>query len=62
MFDNMLAAIANDAKRERPSVPELPGRAAALREALRDKKDLPLTRAEGDLLAEWLKRLADGGS
>jgi AcrR family transcriptional regulator len=62
MFENVLAAITSDAKRERSSVPELPGRAAALREALRDKKDLPLTRSERDLLAEWLKRLADSGS
>jgi AcrR family transcriptional regulator len=62
MFEDMLGAISNDANRERASVPELPGRAGALREALRDKKDLPLTHAEHDLLGEWLKRLADGGS
>jgi AcrR family transcriptional regulator len=62
MFENLLAAITNGAKRERPSVRDLPGRATALREALRDKKDLPLTHAERDLLAEWLKRLADSVS
>jgi hypothetical protein len=39
-----------------------PGRAAALREALRDNKGLPWTPAERAMLAEWLKRLADSSS
>jgi AcrR family transcriptional regulator len=62
MFENMLAAITNDAKHKRRSAPEVPGRAVALREALRDRNDLPLTAAERDMLAEWLKRLADSRS
>jgi hypothetical protein len=45
----------------RSATPELAGRAVALQEALRDKKDLPLTSAERHLLTEWLKRLADSG-
>jgi AcrR family transcriptional regulator len=60
MFEDMMAAISTDPTPKRP--PELAGRAVALREALRDKKDLPLTAAERDLLAEWLNRLADSGS
>lgn len=63
MFDDLMAAISADPKPKRSAVSQLPGRAVALREALRDNdnKDLPLTVAERDLLAEWLKRLADAG-
>jgi AcrR family transcriptional regulator len=59
MFDNLMAAMANDSKPENSATPDLPGRAVALREALREKNDLPLTGAERDLLAEWLNRLAN---
>ncbi|WP_431234318.1 TetR/AcrR family transcriptional regulator [Mycolicibacterium psychrotolerans] len=34
-------------------------RAAALREALRDGSDVPLTLAEQQLLSEWLNRISD---
>ena len=59
MFYDLMAAISTDPKRKRSATPELPGRAVALREALRDKETLPLSQAERDLLAEWLNRLAD---
>jgi hypothetical protein len=62
IFEEMMAAISTDVKRRRSATPELPGRAVALREALRDKEDTPLTSAEHGLLAEWLKRLADSKS
>ena len=58
-FEDMIAAISTGPKRKRSTTPELPSRAVALREALRDKEDLPLTPAERDLMAEWLNRLAD---
>jgi len=61
IFDDMMAAISTDPARKRAATPELAGRAVALQEALRDKKDLPLTSAERHLLTEWLKRLADSG-
>lgn len=59
VFDNTVAAITNDAKPKRAATPELAGRAVALREALRDRRSLPLTAAERALLAEWLNQLAD---
>ena len=59
MFDDLMAAISTDPKPERSATSDLAGRAVALREALRDKEDLPLTAAERILLAEWLNRLAD---
>jgi hypothetical protein len=62
IFEEMMAAISTDVKRRGSATPELPGRAVALREALRDKEDTPLTSAEHGLLAEWLKRLADSKS
>lgn len=34
-------------------------RAAALREAIRDGSDVPLTAAERELLSEWLNRISD---
>lgn len=58
LFESTMAAITNDSDSKAAS--DLPGRAMALREALRDEKSLPLTTAERRLLAEWLKRLADG--
>ena len=61
IFDDMMAAISTEPTRKRSATPELAGRAVALQEALRDKKDLPLTSAERHLLTEWLKRLADSG-
>ena len=60
IFNDMMAAIATDPKHNRTAMSELPGRAVALREALRDRDDLPLSVAERVLLAEWLNRLADG--
>ena len=58
MFENTMAAITNDSDtKARPS--DLPGRAMALREALRDKEDTALDARRARLLAEWLKRLAD---
>ena len=61
IFDDMMAAISTEPTRTRSATPELAGRAVALQEVLRDKKDLPLTSAERHLLTEWLKRLADSG-
>jgi hypothetical protein len=61
MFDDMMAALSTDPKHQRSITSDLPSRAVALREALRDKEDLPLTAAERILLAEWLNRLADSG-
>jgi hypothetical protein len=52
MFDDMMAAISTDPKHLRSITSDLPSRAVALREALRDKEDLPLTAAERILLAE----------
>jgi len=57
----MMAAISTDSKHNRTATSELPSRAVALREALRDREDLPLSPAERVLLAEWLNRLADSG-
>ena len=59
MFEDLMVAISDDTKRKRSATPQLPGRAVALREALRDKAGLPFTAAERDLLAEWLNLLAD---
>lgn len=60
IFENVLAAISTDGKRGRSrKASELPGRAVALREALPEAQNLPLSAAEQSLLAEWLNRLAD---
>jgi AcrR family transcriptional regulator len=59
IFEDTMAAITNDAKRKPVATADLSSRAVALREALRDKKGLPLTAAERGLLAEWLDQLAD---
>jgi AcrR family transcriptional regulator len=59
IFDDSVAAITNQAKPRPRATTSLPGRAIALREALRDQPNAPLTSAERDLLAEWLNRLAD---
>jgi AcrR family transcriptional regulator len=59
IFDDTLAAITNQTTSRPRATASLPGRAIALREALRDQPNGPLTSAEGDLLAEWLNRLAD---
>ena len=47
------------ASTSQPLHADLASRAVALREALRDKEDLPLSAAEAGLLAEWLNQLAD---
>lgn len=59
VFDDTVAAITSDAERAPDVSAGVAGRAVALREALRDKRDLPLTAAERGLLAEWLNQLAD---
>lgn len=56
--ENAIAAIASDGSRQSPPA-DLPGRAVALREALRGNPNGVLTGAENALLAEWLDRLAD---
>jgi AcrR family transcriptional regulator len=58
-WQNAIAGIitAEDAQGSTPS--DLPGRAVALREALRGNSDGALTQAERTLMAEWLDRLAD---
>jgi AcrR family transcriptional regulator len=61
IFEDTMAAVTNDAERRPTTNASLSGRAVALREALLDKEDLPLTAAERSLLAEWLNRLADHG-
>jgi AcrR family transcriptional regulator len=58
-YDNAVAGILNDAKPKSSKSTQLPSRAVALREAVCDAQDLPLTPAEVVLLAEWLDRLAD---
>jgi AcrR family transcriptional regulator len=58
MRESAIAAIATgDSKR--PAPPDLPGRAVALREALRGNADGGLTAGERTMMAEWLDRLAD---
>ena len=59
IFDDSVAAITNQTKPRSRATTSLPGRAIALREALRDQPNASLTTAEHDLLAEWLNRLAD---
>lgn len=61
IFEDTMSAIATNAKRKTAATADLPGRAVALREALRDKNGLPMTAAERGLLSEWLNRLADHG-
>jgi AcrR family transcriptional regulator len=59
--ENALSAIA-DVDDRRPhdgASSEIRGRAAALREAIRDRDAPPLTHAEHTLLAQWLTELAD---
>lgn len=58
-YENVASTILNDLKPKASKSPQLPARAVALREAIRDTADLPLTSAEAALLAEWLIRLAD---
>jgi AcrR family transcriptional regulator len=60
IYTDTVSAITNNADGTTAVAPDLPGRAVSLREALRDRKGLPLTGAERTLLAEWLNRLADG--
>ena len=56
--ENAIAAISTDGSRD-PVPPDLPGRAVALREALRGNTNGALTAGEKAMLAEWLDRLAD---
>jgi len=56
--ENAIAAIATDGSRQ-PAPAELPGRAVALREALRSNTNGALTLGEKAVMAEWLDRLAD---
>ncbi|MCV7028432.1 hypothetical protein [Mycobacterium sherrisii] len=51
---NTINAIATDG-----TPTHLPGRAVALREALRGNRNSVLTGTENAMLAEWLDRLAD---
>jgi AcrR family transcriptional regulator len=55
--ENTIAAIATTG--QRPAPPDLPGRAVALREALRNNTNGVLTAGEKAMMAEWLDRLAD---
>ena len=60
VFEDTMAAITNDGTSTgQPRNADLASRAVALREVLRDRKDLPLSAAEAGLLAEWLNQLAD---
>jgi AcrR family transcriptional regulator len=59
VFEDTMAAITNDGKRKQDTGVGMAGHAVALREALRGRKNLPLTAAEQGLMAEWLNRLAD---
>lgn len=59
--ENALSAIA-DVDNRRPhdgASAAIRGRAAALREAIRDRDAPPLTGAEHTLLTQWLTELAD---
>ena len=56
---NAVAGIITDEATQRSIPSDLPGRAVALREALRGNADGALTTAERTLMAEWLDRLAD---
>jgi AcrR family transcriptional regulator len=56
--ENAIAAIATDGSRQ-PTASDLPGRAVALREALRSSTNGALTSGEKAMMAEWLDRLAD---
>lgn len=56
--ENAIIAIAADDSRQ-PTPSDLPGRAVALREALRDNANGVLTGGEKAMMAEWLDRLAD---
>jgi AcrR family transcriptional regulator len=56
--ENSIAAIATAGSRD-PVPADLPGRAVALREALRSNTNGALTAGEKAMLAEWLDRLAD---
>jgi AcrR family transcriptional regulator len=59
IFDDTIAAITNDGKHKQNAGIGIAGHAVALREALRDRRNLPLTAAEQGLLAEWLNQVAD---
>jgi AcrR family transcriptional regulator len=56
--ENAIAAIATDGAHQ-PAPSDLPGRAIALREALRANTNGALTAGEKAMMAEWLDRLAD---
>jgi AcrR family transcriptional regulator len=56
--ENAIAAISTGGSRQ-PNPSDLPGRAVALREALRGNTNSALTGGEKAMLAEWLDRLAN---
>jgi AcrR family transcriptional regulator len=58
-WQNAIAGIITDEGAQRSTPSDLPGRAVALREALRGNADGALTTSEQTLMAEWLDRLAD---
>jgi AcrR family transcriptional regulator len=58
MREYVIAAVAIQGSK-RPAPSDLPGRAVALREALRGNADGGLTKGERTMMAEWLDRLAD---
>ncbi|MET0698346.1 MAG: TetR/AcrR family transcriptional regulator [Mycobacterium sp.] len=57
--ENALSAIVGDLGEHPANPPTLVGRAAALREALRDQQGPPLSPAERALLVEWLNQLTN---
>jgi AcrR family transcriptional regulator len=59
IFEDTMAAITTGSKSRSRAGATLSSRAVALREALREKPNPPLTEAETGLLSEWLNRLAD---
>jgi len=56
--ENAIAAIATDGSRQ-PAPADLPGRAVALREALRSNTNGAFSLGEKAMMAEWLDRLAN---
>lgn len=58
-WQNAIGGIITDEGAQRSTPSDLPGRAVALREALRGNAADVLTPAEQTLMAEWLDRLAD---
>ena len=57
--ENAVSTITEDPNVRHIAAPGVAGRAAALREALRDNDKSPLSPSEQNLLVEWLNKLAD---